>query len=121
MSVRTVLLLALAITGPGCQSAEEQRAQLSGFYRLGMSRAQLTSLMQRKPFESGTRPPSGWKGHEKDLRLSRVAAWFEGEHGTVVVHCDVYFVPRNWFGVYFDYVFFDEFECLIGFHRRFMD
>lgn len=119
--VRTIVLLGLALTGPACRSMEDQKAALAGVYRLGMDRAALRSAFDLKPLSSASRPAAGWGSPEDPHRIHRVAAWFEKEHGTMVVHGDVYFVPRNWFGVYFDYVFFDEFERVTGFYRRFVD
>lgn len=99
---------------------EERNAELAGFYRLGMSRADLQSHLDHKPFASATRGGDGWSA-EPRAGIDRFARGYEARHGTVVVHCDVFFVPRNWSGVWYDYVFYDEFERIIGFHRRFMD
>ncbi len=42
-------------------------------------------------------------------------------HSVKIRTCDVYEVPRNSLGIYWDYVYFDADGNLVGFHRRFVD
>src|SRR5687768_10093915 len=102
---RLLLVVALAITRPACRSMEERNAGLAGFYRLGMSRADLPSHLDHKPFASATRGGDGWSTPSR-AGIDRIAREYEERQGTVVVHCDVFFVPRSGFGVWYDYVFY---------------
>ena len=114
----SILLAALA----GCKTQEELNAELATVYRTGMTRAEIRNVQAADPVASEDRPASGWPAEPRgkyDLHL--FARSYEGRHSTDVRSCDVYWVPRNSIGIYWDYVYFDADGKLVGFHRRFID
>jgi hypothetical protein len=93
-----------------------------------MSRDELNTKLNAKPYASATRPQGGWAASHDPL-IARFAQAMEKGNSITVQHCDVYQVSRETslpsvpmaLGFYFDYLAFDQNDKLIDFHRRFMD
>lgn len=120
MKALSLLILVGGIAG--CKSAEDVEAELAAVYRTGMSRAEIRKIQNGDPMASGERPESGWPSEPRGNHdLPVFARSYERRHSVEVRSCDVYGVPRNSIGIYWDYVYFDADGKLVGFHRRFID
>jgi hypothetical protein len=94
-----------------------------------MTRADVAELHRKNmwgeaPLKVFTRPADGW-GEVDDpvYRVNAMLTKFERERGLVVQTCEIRDVPRalGGTGVYWDYVWFDEHDRLLGFKRRAKD
>ena len=117
-TLRLILLAGLA----GCKSAEDYQAELAAVYRTGLSRQEIRDLQSGDPMVSAERPESGWPAEPREkYDLNVFVRSYEGRHAVNVLSCDMYWVPRNSIGIFWDYVYFDADGKLVGFHRRFID
>ena len=115
-------LLMLVSGLAGCKTAEDYQAELSTVYRVGMSRQEIREIQPGSPIVSAERPDSGWPAATKGpYDLHTFARSYEGRYAVNVLSCDLYGVPRNSIGIFWDYVYFDADGKLVGFHRRFID
>jgi len=120
--MKTLSLLILVVWLAGCKSAEEYEAELAAVYRTGTSRTEIRKIQNGDPMASGERPESGWPAEPRGkVDLNVFVRSYEKSHSVEVRSCDVYGVPRNSIGIYWDYVYFDAEGKLVGFHRRFID
>lgn len=117
-------LLAGCATGP----AYDEHVRQS--YRIDMTREEAhTLLAYASLLNSVTRPTLGWSSTDDGShQAGRAAFHYEHEHPGAVVHsCEVYWVGRHTSvplvagGVWWDYLFFDSEDRLLGYHRRFLD
>lgn len=122
--ILTVGLLAGCASGPGYDEQVRQS------YRTGMTRDEAHSLLAYASLMSSvSRPASGWSStDDSNQQASRAAFHFEREHpGARVESCEVYWVGRHTSvplvagGVWWDYLFFDSQDKLVGYRRRFLD
>jgi len=125
----TPLLLALGLLA-GCASGPSYDEQVAHLYRTGMTRDEThVALGPTGLLSSLSRPASGWSATDDSNHQASPAAFhFEREHpGATVQSCEVYWVGRHTSvplaagGVWWDYLFFDAQDKLVGYHRRFLD
>ena len=131
--MRTIgLLISVQLIACGCFSRPDPtNEQLAKIYHVGMTRADVAEVHRRngfdeKPMKVFTRPADGWESATPDemYRVEALLAKYEREHpGLVAQTCEVRWVPRGFMGlgVYWDYIWFDEGDRLLGFKRRFLD
>ena len=126
------LFLVQLIFAGGCfSSPDPSNEELARIYHIGMTRADVAELHRRNgcdeaPMKVFTRPPAGWAAAtpEPTYRVEALLEKYESEHpGLVAQTCEVRWVPRGFMGlgVYWDYIWFDEADRLLGFKRRFVD
>ena len=124
------LLIVVMLTAAGCFSSRDPtEAELAQVYRTGMTRAVVAELFRRalddaEPMAVLTRPAGGWAAREdRTCGTHRLLPAVEAERGVVVQTCEVRWVPRGfmWLGIYWDYLWFDADDRLLGFRRRFVD
>jgi hypothetical protein len=130
MRIAVVLIVAHAICG-GCSSRDPTNEELARVYHTGMTRADVAEVHRRNGFDEPpmkvfTRPAQGWESAPPDelYKAEVLLAKYEREHpGLVAQTCEVRWVPRGFMGlgVYWDYIWFDEGNRLLGFKRRFVD
>jgi hypothetical protein len=128
-----VVVVVVLIIGPlvcgGCSSRDPTRAELARIYHVGMTRADVAELHRKnlfgeEPLKVFTRPAGGWgEAADPTYRVDVLLTKFERERGLTVVTCEIRDVPRGFMGlgVYWDYIWFDEDDRLLGFRRRVMD
>jgi hypothetical protein len=125
----TSLIVAVGLLG-GCTSGPRQDEQVLRSYRIGMSHDEARAILSgTQPLASTSRPSAGWlAAGDVPYRAARAALACENSHtGAVVQTCEVYWIGRHTStplvagGVWFDYLYFDGHEKLIGFDRRFVD
>ena len=88
-----------------------------------------TLLVHASLRASVARPAAGWSAAaDRDGQAGRAAFYYERTHpGATVQSCEVYWVGRHTSvplvagGVWFDHLYFDRQDRLIGYHRRFID
>ena len=120
--MKTLGLLILLAGLAGCKTQEERDAELATVYRTGMSREDLRKIQWGDPIASEDRPEGGWPADPRgQYDLHSFVRAHERHHSVEVRTCDVYWVPRNSLGIYWDYVYFDADGKLVGFRRRFVD
>ena len=131
--MRTIgLLISVQLIAGGCFSRPDPtNEQLAKIYHVGMTRADVAEVHRHNGFDDQplklfTRPTGGWETATPDemYRVEPLLAKYEREHpGLVAQTCEVRWVPRGFMGlgVYWDYIWFDEGDRLLGFRRRFMD
>jgi len=99
-------------------------------YRVGMTRDEVHAMLAEADLlVTATRPPSGWSDTvEDDHGAARAARTFERAHPEATVEtCEVFWVDRHTSlplavgGVWFDYLFSDGEDRLLGYERRFVD
>lgn len=120
-------LLLLGLLG-GCVSGPNFDDQVLAAYRTGVARGAVQAQVGVDPMVSVFRPPEGWS-RQRDLNRGADlhAAVFEEEAKTVVQRVDVYWISRGTVGplsvggVWWDYLFYDAADHLVGYHRRFLD
>ena len=115
------LLSLVALIGAGC-SHDPPAAEL---YHIGMTRQDVTARFG-EPEAATTRPANGWprrSGGSGGDDLGAFAGAFERECGVQVQTSEYYWVNRGFMamGIYWDYLFFDADDRLLGFYRRFVD
>ena len=112
----------------GCSSPPRHQ-QNPHAYALGTGREQIhATLGDNRLLATATRPDEGWSGRG-DFDVARAAAAFEQANPWVTVQaCDVYRIERGTsvpfattLGVYFDFLYFDKENRLLGYDRRFVD
>jgi hypothetical protein len=125
-----VVLIFVQLVASGCSSHDLTNEELARVYHVGMTRADVAELHRRngfdeKPMRVFTRPAGGWgEVTERPYQVDVLLTKYEREHpGLVAQTCEVRWVPRGFMGmgVYWDYIWFDEGDRLLGFKRRFMD
>jgi hypothetical protein len=126
-----VMLIVAQVICAGCSSHDPTHAELARIYHSGMTRADVAELFRRdgsdeKPMKVFVRPVQGWESSppEKLYQVGPLLAKYEREHaGLVAQTCEVRRVPRGLMGlgVYWDYIWFDEGDRLLGFKRRSLD
>ena len=119
-----------AVLLAGCAGSPRHDEQLRQSYRTGMTRDEAHALLgQASLLSSVSRPASGWSPADGGDHQAGMAA-FRHEHdhpGSDVASCEVYWVGRHTSaplaagGVWWDYLFFDSHDKLLGHHRRFLD
>jgi hypothetical protein len=122
----TPFILALAVLA-GCVSGPHYDEQVRQSYRTGMSRDEAQARLA--PMSSVSRPTTGWSSTDKsNHQASRFAFYYERQHpDTRVESCEVYWIPRLTSvplaigGIWFDYLFFDSHDKLLGYQRAFLD
>ena len=113
----------------GCASGPGYDEQVRQSYRTGMTRDEVHTLLGQSALSSVSRPATGWSPtDDSNHQASRSAFHYEREHpGTSVASCEVYWIGRHTSvplavgGVWWDYLFFDRDDKLLGYHRRFLD
>jgi hypothetical protein len=131
-SMRMALVLIVAqLLCAGCHGHDPTNEELARIYHTGMTRADVAELFRRegsdeKPMKVFVRPVQGWESSPLDklYEVGPLLAKYEREHpGLVAQTCEVRWVPRGFMGmgVYWDYIWFDEGDRLLGFKRRFVD
>ena len=124
-----VLILVQLVCG-GCHSSRDaSSAELARIYHVGMTRADVAELHRKnmfgeEPSKVFTRPADGWATvTERPYRVDVLLTKFERERGLRVQTCEVRDVPRGLMGtgIYWDYIWFDEDDRLLGFRRRAVD
>ena len=126
----TGLLIGCATSPPPGEQAMQhpqrtERAPQS--FSVGMSRNEVRAeLADSWLLVSASRPISGWSRQVSPPAGGR-AVHFESSHpGTVAEACGVYWVghtnaPRMYYGIWFNYFYFDQDEKLIGFDQWVLD
>jgi hypothetical protein len=122
----TPFILALALLA-GCATGPHYDEQVRQSYRSGMSRDEAHALLA--PMSSVSRPTTGWSStDDSNHAASRFAFHYEREHpNTRVESCEVYSVGRHTSvplgggGIWWDYLFFDSHDKLLGYQRAFLD
>ena len=123
------LILAVGLLG-GCATGPGYDEQVRHSYRNGMTRDEAHAVLAYASLLSSvSRPPAGWSAtDDSNHQANRAAVHFEREHpDTMVRSCEVYWVGRHTSvplavgGVWWDYLFFDSQDKLLGYHRRFLD
>ena len=129
-SIVVVVLFCAALVGGGCFSSRDPtNEELAKIYHVGMTRADVAELHRKnmfgeEPVKVFTRPAGGWGGAKDEMyRVDVLLTKFERERGLIVQTCEIRDVPRGFMGlgVYWDYIWFDEDDRLLGFKRRFID
>jgi hypothetical protein len=124
-----VVMLSVGLLA-GCASGPGYDEQLRQSYRTGMTLDEAHALLgQTVLLSSVARPQSGWSStDDSNHQASRAAFHYERGHpGTSVALCEVYWIGRHTSvplavgGVWWDYLFFDSHDKLLGYHRRFLD
>jgi hypothetical protein len=123
------VLVVVQLLAGGCTPPDPGSEELARIYHIGMTRADVAELHRRQlgdeaPMKVLVRPADGWAGvTEPPYRLDVLLGKFERDRGLVAQTCEVRSVPRGFMGlgVYWDYVWFDEDDRLLGFKRRAMD
>jgi hypothetical protein len=122
-----ILLLGFLV---GCVSGPRYDEQVRQSYRTGMTRDEAHAvLVHARLLSSVSRPATGWSAtDDSNHRAGRAAFHFERGHPEATVQsCEVYWVGRDTSvplavpGVWFDYLYFDGKERLVGYDRRFLD
>jgi hypothetical protein len=123
-------LIVVQLVCVGCRSSRDPSSEeLARIYHVGMTRADVAELHRKnmfgeEPTKVFTRPAGGW-GAAKDevYRVDLLLTKFERERGLIVQTCEIRDVPRGFMGlgIYWDYIWFDENDRLLGFRRRLMD
>ena len=125
----TLLILTLALLA-GCASGPGYDEQVRQSYRVGMTREEAHALLAGASLRSSvSRPAAGWSAtDDSNDQAGRAAFHYERIHpDSAVQSCEVYWVGRHTSaplvagGVWFDYLFFDGLDRLLGYHRRFLD
>jgi hypothetical protein len=123
----TPFILALALLA-GCATGPHFDEQVRQSYRTGMSRDEAHALLPA-PMSSVSRPTIGWSSTDKSHHdASSFAFYYERQHpDTRVESCEVYWIPRHTSaplaagGIWFDYLFLDSHDKLLGYQRAFLD
>ncbi len=114
----------------GCASGPHRDEQIRQSYRTGMTRDEAHTLLGPAGLLSSvSRPTTGWSSaDDSNHQASGAAFHYEREHpDSTVASCEVYWVGRHTSaplvagGVWWDYLFFDSHDKLLGYHRRFLD
>jgi hypothetical protein len=122
-----ILILGLLVGSPASADNHELVEQT---YRTGMSREEIHAVLTYASLlTSASRPKSGWSdASDGGYNAGRAAFHFERTHPEAKVQtCEVYWVGRETSvplavgGVWFDYLYFDRQDRLVGFYRRFVD
>lgn len=102
---------------------KEYNKKLESTYAIGAKQSEIRLWKTRgMPQASVARPLKGWDYNDiSDDQIHRAAYLYEKNHGAEVSSCDAYYIPRSIFGLYLDYLFFNENGKLIGYHRRLID
>jgi hypothetical protein len=141
-----LFVVCLLATACGRLSWEERRdreetyntADAIKLHPLGSSRADVLArypstngLFSGRALSSVTRPDSGWpEACSYKFDENWFALRYERKSGAQIHHCIVvesprvrgpYWIPDFTPGIWWDYLFFDGEERLIGVHRRFID
>ena len=125
-----VVLGCLPLAIGGCASSREPSSEeLGRIYHVGMTRADVAELHRKNmygeaPLKVFTRPAGGWgEVTDQRYRVDVLLTKFEKERGLIVQTCEIRDVPRRFMGtgVYWDYIWYDEDDRLLGFRRRAMD
>jgi hypothetical protein len=124
----TLFILTFALLA-GCETGPGYDEQVRRSYHAGMSRDEAHALLAQPAMSSVSRPTTGWSPtDDTNHQASRAAFHYEREHpDTRVYSCEVYLVGRHTSaplavgGIWWDYLFFDCHDNLIGYHRRFLD
>lgn len=123
-----IAILAVGLLA-GCASGPRYDEHVRQSYRTGMSRDEAHALLAQTALSSVSRPAAGWSStDDSNHQASRAAFHYERKHpGTKVESCEVYWIGRHTSvplavgGVWWDYLFFDEYDKLLAYHRRFLD
>ena len=114
----------------GCTSGPGYDERVRQSYRVGMTREEAHTLLVGASLQSSvTRPAAGWSStDDSDNQAGRASFRYERDHPeSAVQSCEVYWVGRHTSvplvagGVWFDYLYFDSQDRLLGYHRRFLD
>jgi hypothetical protein len=125
----TLIFLALAFFA-SCTTRPRYDQQIKESYRTGMGREEAHALLtDSRLLTSASRPATGWSStSDRGYDAGRAAFHFERAHPDTPVHtCEVYWVGRHTSvpfvagGVWFDYLYFDREDKLLGHYRRFVD
>jgi hypothetical protein len=125
----TPFILVVALLS-GCASGPGYDEQVKQSYRVGMTREEAHTLLAGATLRSSvSRPTAGWLAtDDSNDQAGRAAFHYERAHPAPSVQsCEVYWVGRHTSvplvagGVWFDYLFFDSQDRLLGYHRRFLD
>jgi hypothetical protein len=128
--MRVALIIFTAGLFVGCASRPRYDEHVRQSYRTGMTREEAHALLAHANLMSSVpRPACGWSStDDSNNQASRAAFHFERKHPDVKVEsCEVYWVGRHTSaplavgGVWWDYLFFDSHDRLLGYHRRFLD
>lgn len=127
MRLTALILSTLLIAG--CAIGAKSRPQPSQIYRLNMDRAAAqAALIGGRFLVSLKRPGTGWEPGDVYYQAPEAALAFEDSHVPATVEtCDVLWIGKRGSralgaeGVWFDYLYFDAADKLIGFYRRFVD
>ena len=130
MNIRGISLVIVFASIFACTSRQRYDDLVLSSYRVGMTREEAhTLLAQAQLMTAVSRPAEGWPASDATpSRVGRAASQFELSHkGTVVHSCEVYWVGRATSvpmvpgGVWWDYLFYDKQDKLVGYVRRFLD
>jgi hypothetical protein len=95
-----------------------------------MTREEAHALLTGASLRSSvSRPTAGWSATDDSHdRAGRAVFHYERAHPEATIQsCEVYWVGRHTSvplvagGVWFDYLYFDGHDRLVGYHRRFLD
>jgi len=112
----------------GCASGPHFDEQVLAFYQTGAARDEVQAKVGFAPMASVVRPKEGWQA-KRDLNhgADASAARFEAEKKAEVYRVEVYWIGRGTSiplaagGVWWDYLFYDSSDHLLGYQRRFLD
>jgi hypothetical protein len=121
----TVLVLVLLAA---CASRPHFDKQVLQLYQPGKPREEIQHGIGSAPLGSVVRPKEGWHAPRRvNHGADSFAAAFEAEKKVEAHRVDVYWIGRHTSipivagGVWFDYLFYDGSDRLLGYRRRFVD
>jgi len=119
MHLRPVVLSVVLMLLVACR---DQTPAL-GPYVTGSNLNEITSKIG-EAFADVPRPQAGWDPSKDEVeQVHRSSKHFETATGKTVLRTRVYYVPRSssGLGMYWDYLFFDANDLVIGSYRRHVD